>query len=94
MSLLVSGVSVLLLLGTCRASSLMGIIQKSVVVHFQHIIGGWPLLCMVQLTSDILTLHPALHSLMTDTNDRFARPGRICANRAFFGSCGRSNLHV
>ena len=78
----------------CSASGTSGIIHKPVCVHFLHCIVGLPLLCTSHDMSLIITLHPALHSFTTDTNECDANPGTMWASLALGGSCGSAIFAV
>ena len=78
----------------CSASGTSGIIHKPVCVHFLHFIVGLPLICISQDMSLITTLHPALQSFTTDTNECDANPGTMWASLALGGSCGSAIFAV
>ena len=78
----------------CSASGTSGIIHKPVCVHFLHCIVGLPLLCTSHDMSLIITLHPALQSFTTDTNECDANPGTMWASLALGGSCGSAIFAV
>ena len=78
----------------CSSSGTSGIIHKPVCVHFLHCIVGLPLLCISHEMSFIITLHPALQSFTTDTNECDASPGTMWASLALGGSCGSAIFAV
>ena len=78
----------------CSVSGTSGIIRKPVCVHFLHCIVGMPLLCTSHDMPLITTLHPALQSFTTDTNECDANSGTMWASLALGGSCGSAIFAV